>query len=392
MDILIDKDFVEKYKKGYPILSSDFIDYKYNSDDEGKTVKLLDDKHKYIATAYLGKQNKGLGWVFSKNRRELFDSSFIQGKIKQALAEREVFFNDNSTNAFRLFNSYGDGIGGLTIDYYDGFLLIYWYNKGIFKFADSVINTLISELQPRGIYQKIKFDYTKEESYENHIYGEKASESFYILENRAKYCVDFDDGDMVGIFLDQRDVRKLLTGNFSKDKTLLNTFSYTGAFSVASLVGLSGETTSVDLAKRSLPRTIANLEVNDFKVKDQKIVVEDVFNFFKYAFRKELVYDIVILDPPSFAKSKKRSFSVLKDYSELVNSIVPLVKEKGYIFASTNNSKLSIVNFKRMLIKGLDDSQRKYKLQKIFRLPADFKVDDSYKEENYLKVVLIKLD
>ena len=392
MELFIEKDFVEKYKKGYPLLSSEYIKYKFKEEDEGKIVSLLDDKHKYVATAYLGKQNKGFGWVFSNNRRELFDNSFIKSLIRRAISLRQSFFNNSSTNAFRVFNGYGDGIGGLTIDYYAGFLLINWYNRGIFKFNKLIVQNLITELSPKGIYQKIRFKHSPDDIYENHLYGQSASESFYIIENDVKYCLNFDDGDMVGIFLDQREVRKMLTSKFSKNKTILNTFSYTGAFSLATLAGLSGKTTSVDLAKRSLPKTIANLEINEFKVEDQEIVVGDVFNFVKYALRKKLTYDLVILDPPSFAKSKKKSFSVLKNYADLLNSVAPLVGQNGYIIASTNNSKLSLLKFKKIILQGLKKSNRLYRIEKVFRLPADYRVADTYQEENYLKVLLIKLD
>ncbi len=390
--IIAKKTAASNYKKGYPILSSNLINYDYQHEDQGKIVQLLDDKGHFIANAYIGLENKGLGWVFSTNKSQMLDNAFISKKLNAAITKRTNFFNDTLTNAFRLFNGYGDGIGGITVDYYAGYLLINWYNEGIYKYRDLFIQNLIFLVEPKGIYQKFRF---KQENYladDEHIYGQKTPESFFILENGIKYCVDFEDGNMVGIFLDQRHVRKMLTSNFSQGKTVLNTFSYTGAFSIAALAGSAKSTTSVDLAKRSLPKTTDNLKINNFATDQEEIIVEDVFNYFKYALRKEHVFDIAILDPPSFAKSKKRSFSVLKDYSDIVQMITPLVAKNGYIIASTNNSQLPLEKFKYMVEKGIVDHNRSFEIKQIFRLPPDFSVNSAYPQGNYLKVILLKLD
>lgn len=391
MEIVVKQDSLDKYKRGFPLLTADDVNYTFNEDDEGKLAKLTDRQGKYIASAYIGKQNKGLGWVYSFDRRTVLSQSFITKNIRRAVDARERFFANKATTAFRIFNSYGDGIGGLTIDYFAGFVLINWYNRGIFKYKETIVNSIISTLKPKGIYQKLKFKDLEIESKGSHIQGEKTPEDFHILENNIKYSINFNDGNMVGIFLDQREVRKMLSTSFSLDKTVLNTFSYTGAFSVASLKGSAQHTTSIDLAKRSLEKTKHNFQLNDIEPDSQKINVEDVFNFFKYALRKKLSYDIVVLDPPSFAKSKKRTFSVLKNYAELVETITPLVASNGYIIASTNNSKLSLINFKKMINKGLNKTGRDFKIEKVFRLPKDFKVADTYLEENYLKVVLVRV-
>ncbi len=392
MKIIIKKATIDKYKKGYPILSSNFINYSYKNEDQGKIVDLVDYKKNFIAKAYLGKQNKGLGWVFSHKQNATLDNNFIKHKITKAISLRSNLFNDCLTNAFRLFNSYGDGIGGITIDYFAGFLVINWYNKGILKYKDMIIQNLINSGKAKGIYQKFKFRHENTKEYINHIYGEKTPHSFFILENGVKYSINFEDGDMVGIFLDQREVRNLLTSNFSQEKTILNTFSYTGAFSIAGLAGLAKSTTSVDLAKRSLPKTLDNLKLNNFPIEQQEVIVEDVFNYFKYALRKKLLFDILILDPPSFAKSKKRNFSVLNDYSALVQMITPLVAKNGYIIASTNNSQLPLGKFKEMVENGIAYHNRHFEIKQIFRLPQDFSVNPAYPQGNYLKVLLLKLD
>ena len=116
----------------------------------------------------------------------------------------------------------------------------------------------------------------------------------------------------------------ILNNNSLQDliKNILNTFSYTGAFSVASALGGAKKTSSVDLAKRSLIKTKEQFAINNINLDKQNIIIEDVFNYFKYAIRKKLLFDVVIVDPPSFARSKKIIFSVAKDYTKLLKEVI----------------------------------------------------------------------
>src|SRR5699024_207873 len=113
---------------------------------------------------------------------------------------------------------------------------------------------------------------------------------------------------------------------YSSGKRVLNTFSYTGAFSVAASLGGALQTTNVDLAKRSLPKTIEQFSVNGIDFETENIHVMDVFEYFKYARRKNLTFDMVILDPPSFARTKKYSFSVQKDYTTLLTEALTVTE------------------------------------------------------------------
>ena len=118
------------------------------------------------------------------------------------------------------------------------------------------------------------------------------------------FAVYLNDGAMVGVFLDQRNVRKQIRDKYAKGRTVLNMFSYTGAFSVFAALGRASKTTSVDLANRSLSKTIEQFSVNEVDYEAQDIIVEDVFLYFKYATKKKMKFDMVVLDPPSFARSK----------------------------------------------------------------------------------------
>jgi len=392
IDLIVKPEFIRSYKDGYPLISKESIVNWDKVKQEGYVLNLFDEKKKFILKAYHGVQNKGYGWALSTCRDEEIDATFFTKKIESALKYRKDFFADSTTTSFRVLNGEGDGLGGLTIDYFDGFYLLTWYSLGIYEFKSDILEALKSTVKYKGIYQKKRFDskgkYLDEK--DDFVCGEKAPAPILVKENEVNFAIYLDDGAMVGVFLDQRDVRKTIRDKYAKGKTILNTFSYTGAFSVAAAIGGASKTTSVDLAKRSLPKTSEQFEINNIDVSKQDIIVEDVFNYFKYAVKKNLLFDLVVLDPPSFARSKKRTFSASKDYVNLLKEAIQITKKGGTIVASTNSANFSMMTFSDFISKSFRELNGKYKVKERFSLPKDFKVLDKFKEGNYLKVVFIE--
>lgn len=387
----VKSSFAKNMKEGYPLITEDAIINMKDVKDEGTIIELVDDQHRFIGKGYYGKQNKGRGWILSQNQHEKFDASFFEEKLKLAIEHRDSLFQDAKTTAFRVFNGEGDGVGGFTIDYFDGYYVISWYSEGIYQFKNEVIQALSNVVDVKGLYEKKRFavkgTYMEDDDF---ISGEKAPEPLLVKENDMNFAVYLNDGAMVGIFLDQRDVRRTIRDSYSKGKNVLNTFSYTGAFSVAAALGGAIKTTSVDLANRSKSKTIEQFSVNGIDFESQDIIVEDVFHYFKYAVRKELKFDLVILDPPSFARSKKHTFSAGKDYTDLLMQAIAITGKNGMIVASSNCSTFGMTKFKGFIDKAFKQSGEKYTIREEFSLPEDFKTIEEFKEGNYLKVVFIE--
>ncbi|OZU87393.1 RlmI/RlmK family 23S rRNA methyltransferase [Virgibacillus indicus] len=391
IDLKVKGNFINKYKSGYPLISKDAITNPNVLKEEGRIIHLLDKNNQFIAKGYYGKQNKGLGWVLTEKQGEKIDFTFFKTKILTAINKRQSFYKDENTNAFRVFNGEGDGIGGLTIDYFDGYYLISWYSEGIYTFKELVIRAIDELGDYKAIYEKKRFD-TKGQYIDDDDFlkGERGEFPIIVKENGVNYAVYLNDGAMVGVFLDQRDVRKVIRDKYAKDKNVLNTFSYTGAFSVAAALGGAMKTTSVDLAKRSKAKTIEQFSVNGIDFEQQDIIVMDVFDYFNYAKRKNLKFDLVILDPPSFARSKKRTFSTAKDYPSLIKDTIEITEKNGVIIASTNNATFGMKKFKGFIREAFSDMNVKYKILEEFSLPADFQVDRNFPQGNYLKVLVVK--
>jgi 23S rRNA (cytosine1962-C5)-methyltransferase len=391
IDVKIKTTSIKQYKKGYPLISENTVQNPHMLPGEGSIVHLIDPNNQFLAKGYIGKQNKGIGWVLSQKKGEKIDFHFFKKKMKAAIDRRATYYNDPNTSAFRVFNGEGDGIGGLTIDHYDNFYVISWYSEGIYTFKDTVIDVLDDLQEYKGIYEKKRFDtkghYIDDDDF---VKGERGEFPIIVTENGMHFAVYLNDGAMVGIFLDQHDVRKAIRDKYANGKTVLNTFSYTGAFSVAAALGGAIKTTSVDLAKRSKPKTIEQFSVNGIDYEQQGIIVMDVFDYFNYAKRKGLAFDLVILDPPSFARSKKRTFRTAKDYPSLLKDTIEITEKNGNIVASANTAAFTMKKFKGFVDKAFREMNVAYRVLEEFTLPQDFNLNHQFPEGDYLKVLIIE--
>ena len=358
---------------------------------DGEIVQVVDEKHQFLAQAYIGKQHKGLAWVYTTKKGVLLDEVFFTRCCEQAYQVRKTIVASLDTNAYRVFNGAGDGLEGITVDWYNGFASISWYSKGIYHYRQQFIDSFLTVFTDcLGIYEKIRFEKSDEEI-SSFMWGKQAPEPLIICENGVSYATYMDDGLMTGIFLDQHHTRKLLKETYASQKTVLNLFSYTGAFSVASAVGGAKETISVDVANRSLEKTSEQFRINGIDETTQKIYVMDVFEYIKYATRKQLKFDVIVVDPPSFARTKKRTFSVAKDYQSLIQELIPLVTENGVLVLSTNAATILPKEFDQMIAKAFENCHRNYTVEQRYGLPKDFKTNGAMPETDYLKIRFIRV-
>ncbi|EEL85921.1 class I SAM-dependent rRNA methyltransferase [Bacillus cereus] len=389
--IKIKPKFIKEIKSGYPLILKDAIQNLNDVREEGTIIKVVDEKNQFIGKGYYGRQNKGYGWILTRKEKEQINQPFFESKIKSALHKRKHFYKSNDTTAFRVLNGEGDGLGGLIIDYYDGYYVISWYSEGIYTFRDEIVEALQKVANFKGIYEKKRFDtkgkYIEDDDF---VAGERGEFPLIVKENGVNFAVYLNDGAMVGVFLDQRNVRKQIRDKYAQGRTVLNMFSYTGAFSVFAALGGASKTTSVDLANRSLSKTIEQFSVNEIDYEAQDIIVEDVFLYFKYAAKKKMKFDMVVLDPPSFARSKKYTFSAAKDYKNLLKETIAITENNGIIVASTNCSAFDMKKFKGFIDTAFKEMNGKYKILEEHSLPEDFRTIDQFKEGDYLKVVFIE--
>ena len=382
--IRVSKRVEKKLAKGLVLLEASDLE---NINLKDQEVEVHSQDGNFLGTAYLSQQNKGLGWFVSTDK-VTFNQAFFETLFRQAKEKRSAYYQDELTTAFRLFNQEGDGFGGLTVDLYGDYAVFSWYNSYVYQIRQT-ISEAFRQVFPEvlGAYEKIRF---KGLDYESaHVYGQEAPDFFTVLENGVLYQVFMNDGLMTGIFLDQHEVRGSLVDGLAMGKSLLNMFSYTAAFSVAAAIGGASQTTSVDLAKRSRELSQAHFQANGISTGDHRFIVMDVFEYFKYAKRKGLTYDVIVLDPPSFARNKKQTFSVAKDYHKLISQSLEILNPGGIIIASTNAANVSRQKFTEQIDKGF--AGRSYQILNKYGLPADFAYNKKDESSNYLKVISMKV-
>ncbi|HGL7333666.1 TPA: class I SAM-dependent rRNA methyltransferase [Streptococcus pneumoniae] len=382
--IRVSKRVEKKLAKGLVLLEASDLENVNLKDQE---VEVQGQEGNFLGTAYLSQQNKGLGWFISKDK-VAFNQAFFETLFRKAKEKRNAYYQDDLTTAFRLFNQEGDGFGGLTVDLYGDYAVFSWYNSYVYQIRQT-ISEAFRQVFPEvlGAYEKIRF---KGLDYESaHVYGQEAPDFFTVLENGVLYQVFMNDGLMTGIFLDQHEVRGSLVDGLAMGKSLLNMFSYTAAFSVAAAMGGASQTTSVDQAKRSRELSQAHFQANGLSTDEHRFIVMDVFEYFKYAKRKDLTYDVIVLDPPSFARNKKQTFSVAKDYHKLISQSLEILNPGGIIIASTNAANVSRQKFTEQIDKGF--AGRSYQILNKYGLPADFAYNKKDESSNYLKVISMKV-
>lgn len=382
--IRVSKRVEKKLAKGLVLLEASDLENVNLKDQE---VEVQGQEGNFLGTAYLSQQNKGLGWFVSKDK-VAFNQAFFETLFRKAKEKRSAYYQDDLTTTYRLFNQEGDGFGGLTVDLYGNYAVFSWYNSYVYQIRQT-ISEAFRQVFPEvlGAYEKIRF---KGLDYESaHVYGQEAPDFFTVLENGVLYQVFMNDGLMTGIFLDQHEVRGSLVDGLTMGKSLLNMFSYTAAFSVAAAMGGASQTTSVDLAKRSRELSQAHFQANGISTDEHRFIVMDVFEYFKYAKRKDLTYDVIVLDPPSFARNKKQTFSVAKDYHKLISQSLEILNPGGIIIASTNAANVSRQKFTEQIDKGF--AGRSYQILNKYGLPADFAYNKKDESSNYLKVISMKV-
>ena len=372
---------------GYPALVDlDFSDL--NDAEEGDFIRLMDTKNKFVGIGYLGNEKRTRGWVVTLEDREI-TKDFYKELFQAAYEKRKSFFTDNQTTAFRVFNSEGDGLGGVTVDYYEGYYVITWNSNGIYQHREAILAAFRSVFSTfKGIYEKNNY----KDAYvvSQFVQGKEAPEPLIVKENGISFATYLDDGRMTGIFLDQKNVRNQIMNEYGIGKNVLNLFSYTGAFSVAAAMGGAIKTVSVDVANRSFDKTKEQFEVNGLDPEDHEIRVIDVDSYLDYAKKHQLKFDLVVIDPPTFARTKNKTFSVEDDYQNLITEILKVMTDDGILIASTNTWKLSNDDFYQIVSDGFEDYGIDGYLMEEFRLPEDFKINENYSESNYLKVFVIQ--
>ena len=321
--------------------------------------------------------------------KTIIDENFWFEKINKAYQYRiQLNILNENTNVCRLFFGEGDGAPGLILDYYDGHVVFQAHSWGVYIQKENISNAIIRVLgtELKSIYDKSSETISKhftEKTKNGFLFGSIETEDVLVIENNHVFKIDFINGQKTGFFIDQRDNRKLL-GKYCKNKSVLNTFSYTGGFSVYASKSGANKVDSVDVSQGAINLCEENIKIND--VHNHQCFVEDTFEFLK---DKKNSYDVIILDPPAFAKSRDSKHNAVTAYKRLNATAIKLIKKNGIIFTFSCSGVIDKMLFYNTITAAAIEAGRNIKILHYLYQPADHPVTPYFSEGEYLKGMVL---
>lgn len=313
------------------------------------------------------------------------DTDFFSNKIKKAFAIRVPLLVTN-TNSYRLIFGENDSFPGLIADVYNEALVVKLYSAIWFPYLEIILKQLIEVSQVKTVVlrlsrslQQMKNTFGLSEG--QVIYGSLINEVIPFVEHGVNFSANVIKGHKTGYFLDHRDNRKRV-GELSKNKTVLDVFSYAGGFSVHALANQAKEVTSVDISKQALALAIENGKLNSFSG-SHKTLAGDAFEILRKLITEKKTFDVVVIDPPSFAKSKSEIDIAKKKYRQLAELGVQLTSKEGMLVLASCSSRIVADSFFQINKEVLDHQSRFYKLESKTQHDVDHPI--SFKEGAYLK-------
>ncbi len=360
--------------------------------EAGDLVDVRTAEGAYIGRGYYHPQTDIAVRLLTRRPEEI-DSAFLRRTIHRAAALREAF-DRNYTNAFRLINAEGDHLPGVIVDYYAGYLVVQISTAGMERLREPFLQALIEEVQPRGILLRNDTSARTREGLPRTppeiVYGE-VPEVIAIREHSLRFQVHPWLGQKTGFFLDQRDKRWALQ-KYTPHRRVLNCFSYTGAFSVyAAVTSPETRVTSIDVSTPALDTAQANFTLNNLDPAQHTFVAEDVFAFLEAAAARDELYDVVILDPPAFAKTQAARSQALRAYRRLNTQGIQVLAPDGVLLSCSCSSAIGQDDLLGAIEQSAQRLGRTVQVLEIFGHGFDHPINLAMPETAYLKAIFCRV-
>jgi 23S rRNA (cytosine1962-C5)-methyltransferase len=357
---------------------------------EGAIVEVRNSEHCVLGYGFYSANSQISCRMFhwADAAEDFISTSYWQKKILNALSLRKKIIHTH-TNAYRLLHAEGDFMPGIIADVYDNVLVLQLLIKGV-EHIKHVITEALIRCGFKNIYLKIKSgsqNIEKIDSDAGWVAGIPQS-VVLIKEHGLIFEVDVEKGQKTGFFLDQRENRLLLK-NFCLNKKVLNTFCYTGGFSVYAAAGGAAQIDSVDISEEAVCMTTKNMQINNFS-SAHNAYTKDCFDYLKDM--EQNYYDIIILDPPAFAKNARSVENAARGYKQINMRAMQKINPGGFIFTFSCSQNISKELFQKIVFGAAADAQRNVRILQQLSQPADHPVNIYHPEGEYLKGLLLYVE
>ncbi len=378
----------EALKRQHPWVFSGAIHQIDAQVEEGSIVEVYSARNEFLG---MGHYNEGsiAVRVFSFEKIDP-DKEYWKSKLEKALLFREELglCNGPNTNVYRLVFGEGDGLPGLIVDYYNGTAVIQCHSWGMY-----LLRTVFAEALQEIYGYKLQSVFLKTKETLPAKFSDKVEDEYIIKgtseqivsENACKFYVDWENGQKTGFFIDQRESRKLLM-QYCKEKKVLNTFCYTGGFSVYALKAGAALVHSVDSSAKAIELTDKNIALNHFSTEHHQSFKADVMEFLKST---EETYDVIILDPPAYAKHVKTRHNAMQGYKRLNETAIRKINKSGFIFTFSCSQVVDSSLFRSTVIAAAIESKRNVRIIARLSQPPDHPVSAFHPEGEYLKGLVL---
>lgn len=355
---------------------------------DGEIVTVNDFKGRFLAQGHF--QHGSISVRILSFDFEEINEAFFNTKIENAIElRRKLGLFTESNEICRLCHGEGDGLPGLVIDYYAGVAVIQCHSIGLWSHVSQISNSLQTYLKGHLIAVYHKSSETlpnRMETVDGFLYGE-CTVPHIAKENGISYAIDWISGQKTGFFIDQRENRKLL-GDLSQGKKVLNTFCYSGGFSLQALKNGATLVTSLDSSKKAISLTDENIKLNSFEGKHNSVVADAM------EYLKELPeeYDIIVLDPPAFAKHREKRHNAIQGYKRLNAHAIRQIKKGGILMTFSCSQVVDKAMFTHTIIAASIEAERNVRILHQLHQPADHPINTMHPEGEYLKGLVLYVE
>lgn len=362
---------------------------------DGQLVEVLSNREEYLGCGLWQDATIAVRvMAFAPERFDSLDQGFWLKRLSNAYKLRKLcgLTNNPSTNVYRLVHGEGDHLPGLIIDHYNGNIVVQAHAVGIHMHRNQIAEGLKAVYGPnlKSIYYKSKdtlpSEYSNSDDAKGFMHG--SNETDTVLENGNKFHIDFVHGQKTGFFIDQRENRNLLT-KYSEGKTILNTFCYSGGFSVYALQSGAKLVESLDSSKKAIEMASKNVKLNFPNAKNHKVITEDAMQYIRETSNN---YDLIILDPPAFAKHNNVRHNAVQGYKRLNAEAIAKLAPGGILFTFSCSQVINMSLFKSTVISSAIQAGRQVRILHQMTQPEDHPVNAFHPEGEYLKGLVLHVE